>query len=156
MYACTTHSVPGAPELTLTSATADSVSFSWTVPSGTVVKKYELTWTANSPQGTTHTESVLDTAERSYTITGLNAYHNTSIGIAVTSFNEVGSSTSPLLLVHSDFLQSGSVMETKDISIGVLLGGSLGSFLIGLVVGIITGSGAIVFNNCRNRKDKTK
>lgn len=150
------HTVPGAPELTLTSATADSVSFTWTVPSRTVVEKYELTWTINSPQGTTHTESVLGTAERSYTITGLNAHHNISIGITVTSYNEVGSSTSPLLLVHSDFLQSGSGMETRsrDTSIGVLIGGSLGSFLIGLVVGIITGT--MVFKNCRKRKDKTK
>ena len=149
------HTVPGAPELTLTSATADSVSFSWTVPRGTVVEKYELTWTINNPQGTyTHSEFVLDTAERSYTITGLNSYHNTSIGITVTSFNEVGSSTSHQLLVHSDFLQSGSAMETTDICSGGLIGGSLGSFLIGLVVGIITG--ATVFKNCRNRKNKTK
>ena len=44
------YSGPGAPEITLESASGDSLTISWSVPSGTAVEMYELMWVIEGPQ----------------------------------------------------------------------------------------------------------
>ena len=128
--------VPGAPELTLTSATSDSVSFSWAVPGGTVVESYDMMWNIEGPQRTTR-DTASSTIE-SYTVGGLDVYDNTTIGITVTSVNVAGTNTSGALTVHSDFLQCGPEESKNEVfNVGVIIGGAVGVFLIGIVTGTV-------------------
>lgn len=144
--------VPGAPELTLIFVTADSVSFSWTVPNGTVVEGYELKWSIEKQVEL----RTLSQAMNSYTISELGMYDNTTIEILVTAINDVGRRDSNPLTIHSDFIQNGPKKNSAtNINIGIIIGGAVGVFLIGLTIGII--AGIIVFkliHNCRNRKKR--
>lgn len=169
--------MPGAPEVTLISTTSDTVTFSWTVPSGTEVESYELMWNIDGLQQTTDTDSVSgrargsrsipvrksisptpnimactceqSTPDTSYTITGLDMYDNASIEITVTTVNAGGRNESTPLIIHSDSLQSKAEDENTATNVGGIIGGVLGSFVIGLVIGGAVG-GAIVFKMTQN------
>ena len=134
---CISIAVPGTPKLTLTSAAADSISFSWTVPRGTVVELYELMW--NIVDGSQQTvEFFSDTASNTtdkYTVTGLDMYDSTIIEIMVTAVYVTGSNSSATLSVRLDFLQSGSE-NCGNVIFSIL--GSVGSFLVGVVAGTVS------------------
>lgn len=141
--------VPGAPDLILTFVTADSVSFSWTVPNGSVVEKYDLNWSTDKQQ---HSDSLSGTMDR-FTISGLGMYDNTTIRITLTAINGVGSNESTALTIHSDLLQIGSKDRNPVTNIGFIIGGGVAIFLIGLLIGIMVGIVVLkLIQRCKNRK----
>ena len=169
--------MPGAPEVTLISTTSNTVTFSWTVPSGTEVESYELMWNIDGLQQTTHTDSLSGTTrgsrsipvhksispspyimtctceqstpDTSYTITGLDMYDNASIEIIVTVVNAGGRNESTPLIIHSDSLQGKAEDDNTATNIGGIIGGVLGSFIVGLVIGGVV-AGIIVFKMTQN------
>ena len=79
---------PGQPSATVSSTTATTISLSWSVPSGSVVDSYEVTWeTDGNRSNTTITDGSI-----SYTIRGLEAEANYTI--TVTASNTAGSAVS--------------------------------------------------------------
>ena len=88
----------------------------------------------------------------------LDVYENVTIAIIVTSVNAVGSNSSLPLTVHSDIIQSGPT-ESRDgvTTIGVFIGGLVGIFFIGLMIGVVT---VIIVTrlsrSCRKEKEKEK
>ena len=134
LYTCI---VPGVPELTLTSTTSDSISFSWTVPSGSVVERYELMWEIRGQQQAILQDTVSNTTH-SFTIARLKDYDNATVQIMVTAVNEVGTAKSNLLNVHTDSLsRDGGSTESEDDNIGAIIGGAVGVFLTGALTGVV-------------------
>lgn len=159
--------MPGAPEVTLISTTSDTVTFSWTVPSGTEVESYELMWNIDGLQQTTHTKSASGTArgsrsipvhksispspnimactceqftpDTSYTIMGLDMYDNASIEITVTAVNAGGRNEGTPLIVHSDTLQNKAEDENTSTNVGGIIGGIIGGVLGSFIIGLVIG-----------------
>ena len=100
------------------------------------MESYEMMWNIVGPQRTTR-DTALNTTD-SYTISGLDMHGNKTVRITVTSVNVAGTNTSAALIVHSDFLQCVSE-ESKDavFNTGVIIGGAVGIFLIGIVTGTL-------------------
>ena len=84
----------GAPEVTVNSTTATTISLSWT-SAGSVVDSYEVTWERNTsgecPDENNGSTTITD-GSTSYTITGLE--EDSSYTIAVKATNAVGSAVS--------------------------------------------------------------
>jgi len=79
---------PGQPNVTVRSSTATTISLSWTVPSGSVVESYEVTWERDGIRSST----TITDGFTSYTITALEAEANYTI--TVTASNGAGSAVS--------------------------------------------------------------
>ena len=121
--------VPGVPKLRLSSATANTISFSWTVPTGSIVDSYEIKWEIDHNQAASFRDTVLPTSFNSYTVTGLKDYGNATVSISVIAYNAVGSRTSPSLCIAADFA-AGNLDEHQgascdDAIIGAVVAGSL-------------------------------
>ena len=154
MHLCT---VPGAPVLILSLTSADSVTVSWTVSSGSVVERYDLMWSITGVQQPLVTFSDTSSAN-TYTIEGLDVYDNVTVSISVTAVNAVGSNSSTPLIIHSDIphnrpTESDSEDEDTNITIGAIIGGAVGIFLISLVLGIVT---TFVVYKLRRMREKTR
>ena len=150
------HSVPGAPELTLSSTTGDSLTMSWTVPSGTVVEKYELLWSIEGSQSPVEVRNTVSGSIHSYTVPVLGYFENVTVTITVTAVNAVGSSSSLPLTVHSDVIHNGPTESTNaSITVEAIIGGVVGILFVGLMIGTVTV--IVVFKLIRNyRKEKKK
>ena len=79
---------PGQPSVTVSSTTATTISLSWSVPNGSVVDKYEVTW---EREGIRSSTTITD-GSTSYNITGLEAEANYTITVAAS--NRTGSAVS--------------------------------------------------------------
>ena len=85
--------VPGPPVASLASATATTISISWSIPSGSVVDSYDVTWQrdtlvgcSDEDQGTT----TISGGSTGYVIIGLEG--DSSYIITLRAFNAAGSS----------------------------------------------------------------
>lgn len=115
-----------------------------------MVDEYELKWSIDRQQRSEFLSGTMD----SYTIPGLNMYDNTTINITVAAINGEGSSESTPLTIHSDLLQNNRNTVSN---IDIIIGGAVGIFLIGLMIGITVGTIFLKFiQHCRNRKIKNK
>ena len=103
--------MPGAPELRISSAMSDTVSFSWSVPSGSVVDSYEVNWDRDHDRFASFHEE-LPASANNYTVNGLEGYGNTTFSIFVTAHNSAGSKTSSTLHVAANFAQGNSSSMT--------------------------------------------
>ena len=74
--------------MTVSSTTATTISLSWSVPSGSVVESYEVTW---EREGIRSSTTITD-GSTSYNITGLEAEANYTITVAAS--NGAGSAVS--------------------------------------------------------------
>ena len=92
--------VPGQPRINVTSISSTSISFSWSVPSGSVVTSYEVMWRALSSGdddgGSGTSGSITST---SYTIQELES--NTVYNVTVTATNAAGSTDSQPIIITS-------------------------------------------------------
>ena len=95
-------SVPGAPELRIYSATSDTASFSWSVPSGSVVDSYEVNWDRDHDRFSSFNEE-LPASANNYTITGLEGYGNATFSVSMTAYNSAGSKTSSRMNFAANF-----------------------------------------------------
>ena len=135
--------VPGAPALALVSTTVDSVTVSWSVPTGTVVENFDLQWNVEREQQpeTTFTEMVGGSIHR-YAISGLSGLQNATIEFVATSINKAGRESSTPLIFHSDILRDFDDSATPppdgpaDTNLGIIIGGAVGISLVSLVAGI--------------------
>ena len=126
--------VPGAPHLSLISTSTDSVTVSWSVPTGTVVETFDLHWAVEGDQQllTTSTDTV-DTNQ--YIISGLSELENATVRIVVTTVNGAGRNSSTPLTFNSNILQNMDPEEDNTdttgstIPLGALIGGAVGIFL---------------------------
>ena len=132
------HSVPGAPELTLSSATGDSLTVSWTVPSGTVVERYELLWSIEGSQQPIVVRDSVSSSTHSYTVPRLGVYENVTVTITVTAVNAVGSNGSSPLTVHSDIIQSGPTESKNGVTVVEAIIGGLVIFFVGVAISAVT------------------
>ena len=103
----------GAPELQISSATPDSVSFSWSVPSGSVVDSYEVNWDKNHDRFSSLNEE-LSASANSYTINGLEDYGNATFSISVTAYNSAGSRTSSRMNFAANFAQENTSRDSEN------------------------------------------
>ena len=129
--------VPGAPILTLVSTTADSATLHWTVPTGTVVTRYDLQWTVmgdSLPASTT--EDSVPASTNTYTITELSIRQNVTVHMRVMAFNGVGRNSSTPLIIHSSILQDSSE-DSASVDVATFIGGAVGIFVASLVIGIV-------------------
>ena len=95
--------VPGEPELQLYSVTPDSVSFSWSLPPGSIVDYFTVKWeivSRNSPFATFCDK--VSSESSSYTLTGFQDYNDATYTITVTAFNGVGNSSSSKMKVRGN------------------------------------------------------
>ena len=81
MPTLSSHSVPGQPSITVGSTAATTISLSWSVPSGSVVGSYEVTWETDGKRSST----TITDGSTSYTITGLEAEANYTITITASN-----------------------------------------------------------------------
>ena len=81
------HAVPGQPIISVDNTTTTSISFSWSVPSDSVVESYEVMWTADECPDNIHNGSITMT-NISHIIGGLRV--GTSYSITVSATNSVG------------------------------------------------------------------
>ena len=95
--------VPGQPSVNVTSITSTSISLSWSVPSSSVVTRYEVMWQAlssgdqaNDDGGSGTSGSITST---SYTIQELES--NTVYSVTVTVTNVAGSTVSQPIIITS-------------------------------------------------------
>ena len=108
MYTYPPVPVPGQPSVNVTSITSTSISLSWSVPSGSVVKSYEVMWQAlssgdeaNDDGGSGSSGSITST---SYTIQELES--NTVYSVTVTVTNAAGSTVSQPIIIPSMYTQN--------------------------------------------------
>ena len=162
--------MPGAPELSLVSTSADSVTVSWRVPEGTVVERYEIQWRVRDEESqsmsSTHTDDSLSSSTEQYTISGLQQITNGTIEILVTAVNGAGISSSIPLTLHSNALQRNDVPSEENgdlpseedsaepdsdaLSSNVIIGGAVGIFFVSLVIGVLVA--VVVLKVTRSRK----
>ena len=82
--------VPGHPNVSVTSTTVDSISLSWSVPSGSVVTSYEVMWQRDtSRECPSEGSTTITGGSTSYEIMGLAGISNYTI--SVTATNAAGS-----------------------------------------------------------------
>ena len=156
--------VPGAPELSLVSTTADTVTVSWRVPEGTVVKNYEIQWRVREGESlsmtTAHTDESLSSFTDQYTISGLQQIANGIIEILVTAVNKAGSNTSAPFILHTNTLRNSPTTEesssSNNINIGIIIGGAVGISLISFVFGIAILCVCALLMLRRNKQNKTR
>ena len=77
--------------MTVSSTTANTISLSWSVPSGSVVHSYEVKWEREGSNSSITSTTIAD-GSTSYTITGLEAETNYTITVAAS--NGAGSAVS--------------------------------------------------------------
>ena len=148
--------VPGSPQLSLISISTDSVTVSWTVPTGTVVEYFDLQWSVEEDQRpiTTSTDRV---ATNRYTVSGLRHSDNAKIYIVVTASNGAGRNSSTPLTIHSSILQSqgpegGSTNNNAStIHLGALIGGAVAIFLVSIAAGTFI---SFVVHKCSQKYKK--
>ena len=152
-----TLSAPGIPELELYRATADSVSFSWTMPSGSVVDSFEIKYEINHTRHATFVDILPPTAFN-YTVTGLRDFDRSAIySITVIAQNGAGRTSSAKLKFVADFASGGggtmggneSDSEGSD---GGLIAGVVIAGVIVLVLTIVI----VIVLVCKTHKTKTK
>ena len=153
MHVLLFHSALGAPELTLSSATGDSLTVSWAVPGGTVVERYEVLWSIEGSQSPVEVRNTVSGSTHSHTIPVLNIYENVTVTITVTAVNAVGSNSSSPLTVHSDIIQCGP-RDEETINTAAIIGGAAGIFLFGVALGIA--SAIIMTLRYRNKQKQSR
>ena len=79
---------PGQPRVTVISSTATTIFFSWSIPSGSVVESYEVTW---KREGIRSSTTIID-GSTNYTIRELELEANYTITVAAS--NGAGSAVS--------------------------------------------------------------
>ena len=84
-------SAPGQLSVIVSSTTATTISLSWSVPSGSVVESYEVTWEREGIRSST----TIPDGSTSYTIRGLEAEANYTITVAASK--KTGSAVSDLV-----------------------------------------------------------
>ena len=124
--------------ITLVSTTKDSVTIHWTVPTGTVVNRYDLEWIIIEGALTTSGSGMASDTTDSYTIPDLEDLDDATIHITVTSVNDlVGSDSSVPFSIHSSLLQDTSSDDSTTIDTGAIIGGAVGIVIISVVIGMI-------------------
>ena len=88
MYTLSSDPALGEPSVTVSSTTATTISFSWSVPSGSVVHSYEVKWEGDGSRGS----ATITDGSTSYTIIALEAEANYTITVATS--NGAGSTVS--------------------------------------------------------------
>ena len=116
MSTFSSHPAPGQPRVTVISSTATTISLSWSVPNGSVVESYEVTW----ERGT-----IIIDGSTSYTIRELEAEANYTITVAAS--NGAGSAVSDPVTGTTG--KAGSMMCVKVFEPYCISGES--SFLLG-------------------------
>ena len=139
------------------------MSLSWTLPSGSVVETYKLEWKIlGEHQPIISLSETLSSSTDKYTITGLREYDNVTVKVTVAAVNDAGSNTSVALTLHSAVLHGESrncedkddtcSTSTSTVAIGVIIGGAVGIFLGGLILGcVIVVVVCRVIRNCRKK-----
>ena len=91
---CGFTAVPGQPIVSVTSMTATSISLSWSVPSGSVVTRYEVVWQSDisGECGDVGMGSYTSSGSTRYDVTELE--EDSSYTITVTATNSAGSAVS--------------------------------------------------------------
>ena len=154
--------MPGIPELQIHSAIADSIIFSWTVPSGSVVDRYQIIWEINQdPLVTFREPSLLPVSFNNYTVTGLQGYGDAIVSITVTAYNSAGSATSPSMNVAANFAAGNSecpnhqVSSTNSDSNDIIIGAVVGGVDI-LAVAVVVVAVLIYRYKSKSRKNQKK
>ena len=84
--------VPGQPSITTINQSSNSISLSWSVPSGSVVTSYEVMWTSGEcPGGVLSGSDNITGSSISHTITDLRG--DTTYTIIVTAYNSAGNNS---------------------------------------------------------------
>ena len=99
--------VPSQPSVSVVPTTATTISISWSVPSGSVVASYEVTWQRSSSVGSSNstddsgvgTSGEITDGSISYTMVGLEVATNYSITVRVS--NVAGTTDSQLVYVST-------------------------------------------------------
>ena len=142
--------VPGAPQLRVSSATEDTLSLSWTLPVSSVVDSYDIRWEFHQTRLASTFRAALGPEIFNYTISGLGDYGDASLIVTVTAFNAAGNTTSPVLNVAANFVSitqddgAYSCTSNEELIAGLVTGGCV---TIAIIVGLF---GLIVF--CCKRK----
>ena len=127
--------------MSLISTSTDSVTVSWSVPTGTVVETFDLHWSVEGDQQplTTSTDTV-DNSTNNYIISGLSELENATVMIVVISTNKAGRNSSVPLIFHSDILRDSATQQptvgSSDTNLRVIIGGAVGIFFASIVLGI--------------------
>ena len=86
-------SVPGQPNVSVTSTTATIISLSWSIPSGSVVDSYEVMWQRDtSGDCPDEDEGSMSITDGSISLTLMGRQEDSSYSITVTATNAAGSS----------------------------------------------------------------
>jgi hypothetical protein len=145
------------PELQLDSFQPDSVTFSWSLPPGSVLDYFTANWTIQNNSKTAQLSDILPSTSNSYTLTGLKDYSNANYTITVTAFNGVGNSTSSRMKIRSNIDTacgvSGSVTSDSEVVDKALIAG----VVVGVVVVLVIATavlGLLVYN-CKSQKQNS-
>lgn len=117
--------------------------------------RYELMWKIDEPRQTIHSETLPGTANR-YVFPGLDVYKNATIEITVIAVNAAGENRNQPLIFHSNILQNSSEIActATNTNIGAIIGGAVGIFFVGLVIGIVTVTAIITFKHIHNARNR--
>ena len=152
----------GVPELQIHSAMADSIFFSWTVPSGSVVDRYQIIWEINQDPLVTFRDSLLPVSFNNYTVTGLQGYGDPIVSITVTAYNSAGSATSSSMNVAANCAAGNSECPNHQVSSTnsdgndvAIIGAVVGGFDI-LAVAVVVVAVLIYRYKSKSRKNQKK
>ena len=108
-------------------------------------------WIIDEPRQTIHSETLPGTANR-FVLPGLDVHNNATIEITVNAVNAAGENRNQPLILHSDLLQNSSEIActATNTNIVAIIGGAVGIFFVGLVIGIVTVTAIITFKRIQN------
>ena len=144
------------PELQLDSFQPDSVTFSWSLPPGSVLDYFTVNWTIQNNSKTAQLSDIPPSTSNSYTLTGLKKdYSNANYTITVTAFNGVGNSTSSRMKIRSNIDTACGVLGTSDSE--VVDKALIAGVVVGVVVVLVIATavlGLLVYN-CKSQKQNS-
>ena len=129
----------------------DSVTFSWSLPPGSVVDYFTVNWTIRNNSKTAQLSDILPSMSDSYTLTRLKAYRNANYTITVTAFNGVGNSTSSRMKIRSnvDTACGASGSDSEGVDKALIAGVVVGVVVVLVIATAVLG---LLVYNCKSQK----
>ena len=142
-------------ELQICSVTVNSIFFSWTVTSGSVVDGYEIVWKIYHDQFVTFRDSLPPVSFNSYTVNGLQDCGDATISITVTAYNSGGSATSSSLNIAANIAAGSGTLESPNSlnSDFVIIGAAVGGCVI-LAIAVVTVVVTILIYHYKSKKNQ--
>lgn len=132
--------------VTLTSVSPSSISFMWSVPEGSIVEEYQVSYKGDSYGSQISGSELITDGSTKYTIYGLGTYGPTEYHISVIANSTVGPASEATLNVYTaeSYGDTGDIGSREcaepfpfETAVGLFIGFTIGAFVVGLIIGTV-------------------